>query len=241
VKVSALAAIALLGAAPCHARPPEPLPPALSSDDDRAFYAVGRVAARELEVFEMDARELQIFLRGFDDAIAGKDLVVDLETFGPRIDLLEKARKAADGAAARAMAGILDRAAREPNAVRAAAGFVLQTLTPGSGLSPTSADRVRVVSFGMLPGGVIFEGSALDKDPKLVSLASATECWRQALPTMKVGQKVKLTCPPAIAYGDKGRPPVVPSGAVVVFEIELVEVVKGGTTAAAEPAGDGDR
>jgi FKBP-type peptidyl-prolyl cis-trans isomerase len=88
---------------------------------------------------------------------------------------------------------------------------------------------------------LIFEGSPLDKDPKLVSLASATECWRQALPTMKVGQKVKLTCPPGLAYGDQERPPNVPSNAVVVFEIELVEVARDGTNTTTALAGQGTR
>ena len=117
---------------------------------------------------------------------------------------------------------------------------MLETLTPGSGPSPTQTDSVRVLFFGTLPEGLAFEGSPLDKAPKTVSLPSATECWRLALPTMKAGQKVKLTCPPGLAYGVQGRPPHVPGGAVVVFEIELVEVMKGGATATAQ-AGDGGR
>jgi len=242
VRLRALAAVVLLAAA-CNARKAEPPRPTLASQEDRTFYAVGLVAARGVDVFEMSEREIQLVLRGFDDAITGKDSVVDLDTFGPRIDVVEKARKSAAGAAARAMARIVDRAAREPNAVRAPAGFVVQTDKPGSGASPTPADSVRVLSFGMLPEGLIFEGSPLDKEAKLVSLASAsaTECWRQALLTMKVGQKVRLTCPPGLAYGDQGRPPNVPGGAVVVFEIELVDVVKGGAVAAAAPAGAASR
>jgi FKBP-type peptidyl-prolyl cis-trans isomerase FkpA len=238
VKLRALAVVALLAVAACRVRKPEPEapPPTLVGGGDRTAYAVGLVAARGLDVFEMNERELQIVLRGFDDATAGNDPIVDLDTFGPRIDRLADARRAAEGAAARAMARVVDRAALEPNAVRAPAGFVLQTLTSGSGPSPTPADSVRVRAFGMLPEGLIFDGAPLDKDPKLVSLSSGTACWREALPTMKVGQKVKLTCPSALAYGDQGRPPHVPGGAVVVFEIELVEVVKGGAIAAAAPA-----
>ena len=240
MNLRALTAIASLGLAGCNtARKPAPSPPALGSDQDRTFYAVGLVAARGLEVFEMSERELQIVLRGFDDTILGSEPAVDLDTFGPRIDLVEKTRKASDGAGARASARILTRAASQPNAVRGAGGFVLETLAPGDGPSPAPSDGVRVLSFGMLPEGLIFEGSPLDKVPKLVSLPSATECWRQALPTMKAGQKVRLTCPAALAYGDQGRPPDVPGGAVVVFEIELVQVVKAGAIAAAAAAGAG--
>ena len=41
---------------------------------------------------------------------------------------------------------------------------------------------------------------------------------------MKVGGKSKLVCPSEIAYGDKGRPPVIPGGAALVFEVELLDV-----------------
>lgn len=242
MKLSALAVVAWVGLGGCNvARKAESPPAAVAAPEDRTFYAVGLVAARGLDVFEMNERELQIVLRGFDDVMMGNESLVDLDKFGPRIDVLEKARKGTDGAAARAVARILDRAAREPNTVRSPAGFVLETLTPGSGPSPTRADSVRVLSFGMLPEGLIFEGSPVDKAPKLLSLGTATECWRQALPMMKAGQKVKLTCPPGLAYGDQGRPPHVAGGAVVVFEIELVEVVKGGAVAVAAPPGDGGR
>ena len=48
---------------------------------------------------------------------------------------------------------------------------------------------------------------------------------------MKVGGKAKLVCPSTIAYGDAGRPPVIPGGATLVFEIELLEVKAAGAPA----------
>jgi FKBP-type peptidyl-prolyl cis-trans isomerase FkpA len=41
---------------------------------------------------------------------------------------------------------------------------------------------------------------------------------------MKVGGKARLVCPSDIAYGDTGRPPTIPGGAALVFEIELLEI-----------------
>ncbi len=41
---------------------------------------------------------------------------------------------------------------------------------------------------------------------------------------MKVGEKAKLTCPSDVAYGDNGRPPTIPGGATLIFEVELLEI-----------------
>jgi FKBP-type peptidyl-prolyl cis-trans isomerase FkpA len=41
---------------------------------------------------------------------------------------------------------------------------------------------------------------------------------------MKVGEKARLVCPSDIAYGDQGRPPAIPGGATLVFEVQLLEI-----------------
>ena len=49
-------------------------------------------------------------------------------------------------------------------------------------------------------------------------------CWSEGVGKMKAGGKARLVCPSDLAYGDQGRPPVIPGGATLVFEVELLEV-----------------
>ena len=50
-------------------------------------------------------------------------------------------------------------------------------------------------------------------------------CWTEGVQKMKVGGKAKLVCPSDIAYGDQGHPPVIPAGATLTFEVELLEIL----------------
>jgi len=51
------------------------------------------------------------------------------------------------------------------------------------------------------------------------------KCWTEGVQRIKVGGKARLTCPPAIAYGERGAGGVIPPGATLQFEVELLGIV----------------
>ena len=119
----------------------------------------------------------------------------------------------------------LDKAAAEPGAQKTASGLVYSELTPGSGASPKSTDTVRVHYRGTLIDGKEFDSSYARNEPAEFPLNRVIPAWTEGVQKMKVGGKAKLVCPSNIAYGDRGMPPVIPGGATLVFEVELLDIL----------------
>jgi FKBP-type peptidyl-prolyl cis-trans isomerase FkpA len=118
----------------------------------------------------------------------------------------------------------LDKAAAEPGAVKTASGLVYHEITPGNGVSPKATDTVKVHYRGTLIDGTEFDSSYKRNEPAEFPLNRVIPCWTEGVQKMKVGGKARLVCPASIAYGDAGSPPVIPGGATLVFEIELLGV-----------------
>ena len=128
---------------------------------------------------------------------------------------------------AESTAGFRDQAAAEPGAVKSASGLVYKTMTAGTGASPKASDTVKVHYHGTMPDGRVFDSSVQRGEPVEFALNQVIPCWTEGVQKMKVGEKAKLVCPSSIAYGDQGRPPTIPGGATLVFEVELLEILKG--------------
>src|SRR5580704_9208860 len=78
----------------------------------------------------------------------------------------------------------LDKAAREPGAVKTPSGMVYRELTPGSGPSPSATDIVTVNYRGTLTDGKEFDSS---KAAVPLPLAAVIPCWTEGVQKMKVG------------------------------------------------------
>jgi len=105
-------------------------------------------------------------------------------------------------------------------------GILITTLKEGSGASPKSAEVVKVHYRGTLTDGKEFDSSFKRGQPATFPLNRVIPCWTEGVQKMKVGGKAKLVCPPNLAYGSRGVPGTIPADSTLVFEIELLEIVK---------------
>jgi FKBP-type peptidyl-prolyl cis-trans isomerase FkpA len=231
---AALLALAAVLASPASAQK------APSTDDEKTIYALGVSVARNLEPFSLTPEELEVLFSGMRDEVAGKQPAVALEEYGPRIRTLAEARTNATAAKEKeAGQAFLAKEAAAPGAKKSATGLVTRTIEEGTGASPTSEDRVRVHYTGTLRDGKVFDSSEKRGEPVEFQLGGVIPCWTEALQGMKVGGKAHLTCPPEIAYGDRGFPGSIPPGATLAFDVHLLEIVKqqpGGGAPAPAPA-----
>jgi FKBP-type peptidyl-prolyl cis-trans isomerase len=108
-------------------------------------------------------------------------------------------------------------------------GVKYETLKEGDGPELKPGQTVAVHYTGTLVDGKVFDTSHQDKDePRSFEIGTEKVIpgWEEGVPGMKVGERRKLTIPPELGYGEQGNPPSIPPNATLVFEIELVKIVK---------------
>ncbi len=138
------------------------------------------------------------------------------------------------------LASALASAAQRPGAIPSAAQTVvaappeapdakleMKDLVQGKGRAIKTGDKVAVLYTGSLTNGTVFDASKNHGNKPFEFTVGANQVikgWDQGLVGMKAGGKRKLTIPSALAYGDGGRPPVIPPKSTLVFEVEVVEI-----------------
>jgi FKBP-type peptidyl-prolyl cis-trans isomerase len=199
----------------------------LKTDDDRTLYAIGVLVARQLEVFSLTPTEFATVRRGLDDAETGKKLAVEPESYQQKVNQLAQARMKVSAEKQKEKSkAFLEKAAKEKGAEKTASGLIYVPTEQGKGAAPKETDTVKVHYTGTLVDGKVFDSSVKRGQPAEFPLNQVIKCWTEGLQKMKVGGKAKLICPSSIAYGDEGRPPMIPGGATLVFEVELLDIVK---------------
>ncbi len=93
------------------------------------------------------------------------------------------------------------------------------------GDKPKSSDTVKVHYKGTLLDGTEFDSSYKRDQPATFPVDQVIAGWTEALQLMTVGSKYELYLAPDLAYGDRGAPPKIGPGSLLIFEVELLEVV----------------
>ncbi len=197
------------------------------TEDQKTLYALGLLLGSDIKVFALKPDELEFVKAGLADAATNAKPQVELDTYGPKVNDLAR-RRATAGAeeAKRKGQEFADKVAQQKDATRTASGIVMRTITAGSGASPTATDVVRVHYEGKLIDGTVFDSSIKRNEPAEFQLSGVVPCWTEALQLMKKGGRSQVVCPSALAYGDRGSPPLIPPGSTLSFEVELIDFHK---------------
>ena len=204
------------------------------SEDEKALYNLGVMLSSQIKSFNFSDKELEMVKAGLAAGAQDKASTDDLEKYVPKLQELQKARMADAATKSKAAgAAYLAKVAAEPGVTKTESGLVYKQVKEGTGAQPTAADQVKVHYEGRFVDGKVFDSSIKRNEPATFPLNGVIPCWTEAVQRMKVGGKALIVCPPDLAYGEEGRPPQMPGGATLVFDVELLDVPKGDAAAAA--------
>ena len=105
-------------------------------------------------------------------------------------------------------------------------GLQYEVLTEGEGEKPVATDRVRVHYHGTLIDGTVFDSSVDRGEPAVFGVNQVIKGWTEALQLMSIGSKWKVFIPAELAYGERGAGGDIGPNAALVFEVELLEIVR---------------
>jgi FKBP-type peptidyl-prolyl cis-trans isomerase FkpA len=221
-----LSSVAVLAACGSGATGPAQSPTgAPQSEEERILYTLGQFLGNNIADAALSEDQMGPVIAGLMDRALGREPQVAVEEYGTALQIFMQQRVLAASEAELTEANaFLDSQAALDGATRTESGIVIQELTAGTGASPVAQDVVSVHYHGTLRDGTVFDSSVQRGEPVSFPLAGVIPCWTEAVQTMQVGGKIRMVCPPDLAYGPGGQPGI-PGNAALVFEVELLEIV----------------
>jgi FKBP-type peptidyl-prolyl cis-trans isomerase FkpA len=197
-----------------------------STEDEKTLYSIGFIMGKQTDVFDLLPKERDFVMQGVVDSLQGKKPVVEPDAYQQKINQLAQTRMKINAEKQKVKSrDFLESAAKEAGVQKTTSGLIYIPIKEGTGIRPNAADTVRVHYTGTFVDGKVFDSSVKRGKPAEFKLDQVIKCWTEGVAMMKVGGKAKLLCPASIAYGEQGRPPVIPGEAALIFEVELLDVI----------------
>lgn len=108
--------------------------------------------------------------------------------------------------------------------VETKSGLQYKVVKAGTGPTPKATDTVKVHYKGTLLDGKEFDSSYKRNTPAVIQVGQVIPGWQEALQLMPVGSTYELFIPAKLAYGNRGVPPEIPPGSMLMFQVELLGI-----------------
>lgn len=190
-------------------------------DLKKTGYAVGVSIGKNLSRFKDDLNPARV-ISGIKDQLAGKPKM-NQEEMRAALTALTSAQGSKNKAAGLAY---LEANKKKPGVIVTASGLQYEILTPGKGAKPKATSTVKVNYRGTTIDGNEFDSSYKRNAPATFPLNGVIKGWTEGLQLVPVGSKVRFVIPSDLAYGANGTPGGIGPDSVLIFEVELLAIVK---------------
>lgn len=224
-RLAAVVALASLVLAGCN----EPAEVKLETPAQKASYGIGLNMGKSLAQEGMDDLDPRAVAQGIEDAIGNKEQRLKDEELMEAFTFLqtraeERIAKLNEESAAAGKKFLDDNGKRE-GVVTTDSGLQYEVVKKDeSGAQPKATDVVTVHYEGKLTDGKVFDSSIERGSPIDLPVSGVIPGWVEGLQLMHVGEKYKFFIPSDLAYGAHSPSPTIPANAVLVFDVELIDI-----------------
>jgi FKBP-type peptidyl-prolyl cis-trans isomerase FklB len=205
----------------------------LKTRKDSISYSIGMNLGQNFKQQSLDI-DPAILAAGLKDMLAEKTLCTQeqamsvLNSFQQEMMAKVQAERSESGEKNKAEGKkFLEENAKKEGVKVTESGLQYKVVKEGTGVMPKATDKVKTHYTGTLIGGKKFDSSVDRGEPAEFPVNGVIKGWTEALQKMKVGSKWTLYIPSELAYGENGAGPDIGPNAVLIFDIELLEIVKG--------------
>ena len=205
--------------------------PLFKTQKDRVNYAIGVNLIRNFKTQGVDI-DLDLVMKGMQDAFAGEKLLLSDDELGKAIKLYQaevrqvRAKLITKTAEENRKEGeaFLAENGKKDGVVTLPSGLQYRIIQEGKGKKPAAADTVEVHYRGTLLNGSEFDSSYRLGHPATFKVKGVIPGWQEALQRMPVGSTWQIFVPPPLAYGEKGTSGPIGPNATLIFEIKLLAI-----------------
>ena len=194
---------------------------------EKLSYALGMVIGHNLKGMGVDSIDAGEFGQAVADVLGGNATkLADNEAQQVVSTFLQKQQQEAGKAVREAGERFLAENAAKEGVTVLPSGLQYVVLAEGKGSKPKATDRVKCHYEGRLTDGTVFDSSYRRGEPAVFPLNGVIAGWTEGVQLMAEGAKFRFFIPYSLAYGERGAGQSIPPYAALVFDVELIEVVK---------------
>ena len=190
-------------------------------------YALGMVIGHNLKGMGVKNLNATQFAQAVTDVLEGHaTLLDDAEAQRTVTEFLQRQQAEAGKAVREEGERFLAENAQKEGVTVLPSGLQYVVLTEGTGAKPKATDRVKCHYEGRLTDGTVFDSSYRRGEPAVFPLNGVIAGWTEGVQLMGEGAKFRFFIFYQLAYGERGAGQSIPPYAALVFDVELIEVVK---------------